>query len=597
MAARYAVSLMALLGAVSAQSSSYNSYTNSSSIASATSSSASPQYTDGSVVTVAGVQYLIQDDTSYQGTVLNLARKRQADSSIQSCLNVCSADVECKGTAYVSDTGNCIYYSSVDLDTKADAPGTDFALVQKRISASSTSSVFNGTQSATSVGAGATRTPGQSGNSTASATRSASRSAGVTGGAGNSTSLRPTGSASATSSGAVSTPVPSSPSTIITINGVVFLLEIDISYTGVKINFAIILAKRAGNSLDDCLVTCADNASCAGTAFDEASGTCTFYSSIDDASRAVDTGNDFATVISRAGANNGGATNGTSGNSTTPAAPSNVTAESFICPRLNGGVLLSNVEVTFSISCSEFLIGTTYDALAEIRQKRQAIDNTLPSTLSNCVDLCSLAPSCVGTTFEIATEQCSFYSAVSYATPLDGFDSAVRVQDNSGNGGTASTVTTTATVSGAIVTVTLVGQTTTAYVAGPTSTATVYAIVTSTVYANGGATGLPSGAVVTTAIPTSTVTYVNPVSTITMPQNYGQSTVTVTVNGNGAAAATQTVYQTVDQNGNVIGSSTAGAVAGGAGNPGAAYPTVTVYSSYCPQATQGSVVWTTVYVR
>ncbi|KAI4721645.1 hypothetical protein E4T48_02187 [Aureobasidium sp. EXF-10727] len=597
MAAKYAVSLMALLGAVSAQSSSYNSYTNSSSIASATSSSASPQYTDGSTVTVGSATYLIQTDTSYQGTVLNLARKRQADSSIQSCLSVCSADVACKGTAYVSDTGNCIYYSSVDLASKATTTGTDFALVQKRTTDSTTSSVFNGTMSATSGGAGATRTPGQSGNSTASSTRSASRSAGVTGGAGNSTSLRPTGSASATSSGAVSTPVPSSPSTIITINGVVFLLEIDISYTGVKINFAIILAKRAGNSLDDCLVTCADNASCAGTAFDEASGTCTFYSSIDDASRAVDTGNDFATVISRAGANNGGASNnGTSVNGTTPAAPSNVTAESFICPRLNGNILVSNVEVTFAISCSEFLIGTTYDALAEIRQKRQAIDNTLPSTLSNCVDLCSLAPSCVGTTFEIATEQCSYYSDVSYATPLDGFDSAVRVQDNSGNGngGAASTITTS--VNGQGVTVTVPGQTTTAYVAGPTSTATVYAIVTSTVYANGGVTGLPSGAVVTTAVPTSTVTYVNPVSTITMPQNYGQSTVTVTV-GNGGAAATQTVYQTVDQNGNVIGSSTAGAVAGGAGNPGAAYPTVTVYSSYCPQATQGSVVWTTVYVR
>ncbi|CAD0084778.1 unnamed protein product [Aureobasidium vineae] len=64
MAAKYAVSLMALLGAVSAQSSSYTSYTNSSSIASATSSSASPQYTDGSMVTVGGVTYEIQTDTS-----------------------------------------------------------------------------------------------------------------------------------------------------------------------------------------------------------------------------------------------------------------------------------------------------------------------------------------------------------------------------------------------------------------------------------------------------------------------------------------------------------------------------------------------------
>lgn len=523
---------------------------------------------------------------SYQGTVLTLSRKRQADSSIQNCLNTCSADTSCAGTAYVSDTGSCTYYSAVDTATKADTPGTDFALVQHRDGASSSG---NSTTSAT----GSATRPGVSGSSNSTSSATSSRPAGITG-AGNSTSSRPTGSASRTSS---ATAVPSSPSTIITINGVVFLLEINISYSGITIDFAI-LAKRAGESLDACLTACAANSNCAGTAYDESTGTCTFYTAIDSSSRTPTNNVDFATVLSRAGATGTGAgNNGTSGAGNTTSPATNATAESFICPALDGSVLLSNLEVTFTVSCGQFLIGTTYDALAEINTKRQAVDNGLPSTLSNCVDLCSLAESCVGTTFEDATQTCTFYSAVSYATPLDGYDSATKVAGQGNDGGE---VITTTTVIGGVVsttTLTVAGTTTTQYVAAP-STATVFVTSVSTVTSYvGGATGLPSGATVTEIVPVSTITYNPTVQTITLPQNYAQPTVTVTVGGgNAAPVATQTVYQTVDQNGNVIGSSTAGAVAGGAAGNMPSYPTVTVFSSYCPTATAGSVVWTTVYV-
>lgn len=60
MAAKFAVSLMALLGAVSAQSS---GYTNSSSIATSTTSSASSTFSNGAMVTNAGVVFTIMDDT------------------------------------------------------------------------------------------------------------------------------------------------------------------------------------------------------------------------------------------------------------------------------------------------------------------------------------------------------------------------------------------------------------------------------------------------------------------------------------------------------------------------------------------------------
>lgn len=87
--------------------------------------------------------------------------------------------------------------------------------------------------------------------------------------------------------------------------------------------------------------------------------------------------------------------------------------------------------------------------------------------------------------------------------------------------------------------------------------------------------------------------------TITLPQqqNNAVPTVTVTV-GSGAAVETSVVTVTVDSNGNVLGSSTAGAVAGGvAGAAGAAYPTVTVFAACTTPAVQDTTVWTTVYVR
>jgi hypothetical protein len=607
MASKYAVALMALLGSAAAQG--FNSSTS----ASTTSSAAVPMFTDGSKPTVGGTTFLIQTDTSYQGQLLRLARKRQSDSSIQSCLATCSADVDCEGTAFVQDTMSCLYYSSVDTATQADTPGTDFALVQDRASSSTTSEVFNGTSSA---GTSSTGVALPSGNSTASATGPAGVTGGagnnstsarptrsVTGGAGNN-STRPTGSASRTSSGVSTTTsgaaVPSTPSTLLTINGVLFLIEIDISKKGITIDFALIFAKRAGQSLDDCLTTCAANTNCAATSFTESDGVCTFYTSVTSGSETVDDNSTFATVISRAGATGSGATNGTSGgNNTTPAAPSNATAESFICPAFNAAVLQSSTNVTFSISCSSFLIGTTFDIQGTF-SKRQTFNNGLPQTLSNCVDLCSLSEECVGTTFDIARSTCSYYSSISYSTVINGFDSAVRVQDNSNDGGEVVTTT----VAGQVTTLTVPGATTTQYVAGATSTATVYSTITSTVYANGGgATAFPSGAVVTSVVSVSTMTYVNTVSTITVPQNQNAAaTVTVTVGGSGSGAGnyapvvTQTVYQTVDQAGNVIGSSTAGAVAGGAAGNGM-YPTVTVFAACStPAAQQDTTVWTTVYV-
>lgn len=292
MVSKYAA-LMALIGSVAAQG-----YSNSSSIASTTSSASGAAYTNGAEPTVGGTTFLIQTDTTYSdATVLTLSRKRQASSGIASCLATCSDSDRCVGTSYSDDTMQCTYYSSIDSTSSTPSPGTDFALVQDRATSSTTSDVFNGTTPVTS-GSPSTRTSGVSvsgvNNSTTRATGSSTRSAGVSGV--NNSTTRATGSASRTSStvsrtsGSVPTSVPSS---LLTINGVLFLIEIDINYRGITIDFAI-LSKRAGETLDQCLTTCAANAACAGTGFED--GTCTFYSSIEDGSRVVDTGNTFATV-------------------------------------------------------------------------------------------------------------------------------------------------------------------------------------------------------------------------------------------------------------------------------------------------------------
>ncbi|KAI5198478.1 hypothetical protein E4T39_06764 [Aureobasidium subglaciale] len=446
--------------------------------------------------------------------------------------------------------------------------------------ASTTSDVFNGTTpfapgSATRT-SGVSLSSGAAGNSTTRATGSLTRSA----------------SASRTSSGASSTtsgaPI-STPSSIITINGVLFLIEIDISYQGITIDFAI-LVKRAGETFDQCLTTCAANSNCAGTSFTDSE--CTFYSSINANSQQVADGTTFATVISRANAGTGAGTNGTN---PSPGTPSNVTAESLICPAYQGAVLTSSVDITFAISCGRFLIGTTFDAISTIQTKRQAIQAGLPQTISNCVDLCSVAEGCVGVTFQVSTETCSYYSDVTGSTILDGYDSAVRVQDNSGDG--SGEVVTTTVINGQVTTTTVfaAGQTTTAYVAAGT-TATVYTTIISTVTVLAGGDGLPlpSGATVTYISSVGEVVYTNTVPAV----NMAFPTVTITTGGAGGAAATVTVY--VDQNGNPIGGSGSGSGAAGAGAAGAVYPTVTVHDvstvSVCPTTTD-SVVWTTVYVR
>jgi len=335
---------------------------------------------------------------------------------------------------------------------------------------------------------------------------------------------------------------------LITFDGVLFFLEFDINYNGVQLDLAI-LFKRAGDSLDDCLNTCAKTQSCAATSFETDNGVCTFYSSVDQASRMFDNSTDFATVISRPTNFNGTNTNGTNSNS-------NITAESLICPKYNGHVITPAVgNNSFAVECGEFLVGNTFDIEMSFTtfNKRQAMMTGLPLTISNCIDICSLSDKCVGTVFDIEKNVCSYYSQVNYAMAMSGFDAATKVannMNNNGNGKATTTVTATTTSTAFVLPpgiTTSAGAGPVTYSAGAystsVSTVTSYVAPSASVFygPNGQPTtvvmgGLPAGATVTSMVAVGPTQYVNSIPTAAFASQ-AQPTVTVYVTTNGAAGA------------------------------------------------------------
>ncbi|KAG9986289.1 hypothetical protein KCU72_g21778, partial [Aureobasidium melanogenum] len=197
---------------------------------------------------------------------------------------------------------------------------------------------------------------------------SASSTAGAGAGSGsdNSTATATSGSVSSTTSAA-----PASSTSATTVGGVSFFIEFDITFDGISIDLDIILAKRAGNSLQDCLTTCAAHTECVATAYNSNTTSCTFFSSFDKSTRRSAPGIDFAQVTGRSNnstssaANNGTSSTGAPFPSTTqnnngtsvtasPNPGNNGTfpnAESIICPEYNDQVLQETDGSQYLIRC------------------------------------------------------------------------------------------------------------------------------------------------------------------------------------------------------------------------------------------------------
>ncbi|KAH0256502.1 WSC-domain-containing protein, partial [Aureobasidium melanogenum] len=107
--------------------------------------SAATTYADGATPSVNGVTFEIQVNVTYSGQTLTLTKKRAA-AVVGDCLNTCSQSTSCVGTAF--DGSVCTYFGSIDNSTKVSAPGTTFATVEARSTATSTSSSSTGVPSA-----------------------------------------------------------------------------------------------------------------------------------------------------------------------------------------------------------------------------------------------------------------------------------------------------------------------------------------------------------------------------------------------------------------------------------------------------------------
>ncbi|KAG2165383.1 hypothetical protein JADG_005122 [Aureobasidium aubasidani] len=109
--------------------------------------SAATTYANGSTPSVGGVTYGIEIDVTYQGIPVSssLPQKRAA-VVVGDCLNACAQNSACVGTAF--DGSACTLYGSIDTSTKSSAPGTTFATVKSRSTATSTSSSSTGIPSA-----------------------------------------------------------------------------------------------------------------------------------------------------------------------------------------------------------------------------------------------------------------------------------------------------------------------------------------------------------------------------------------------------------------------------------------------------------------
>ncbi|KAG9757355.1 hypothetical protein KCU75_g11842, partial [Aureobasidium melanogenum] len=366
---------------------------------------------------------------------------------------------------------------------------------------------------------------------------SASSTAGAGAGSGsdNSTATATSGSVSSTTSAA-----PASSTSATTVGGVSFFIEFDITFDGISIDLDIILAKRAGNSLQDCLTTCAAHTECVATAYNSNTTSCTFFSSFDKSTRRSAPGIDFAQVTGRANnstssaANNGTSSTGAPFPSTTqnnngtsvtasPNPGNNGTfpnAESIICPEYNDQVLQETDGSQYLIRCGLEIEGIVLLTRKARMVRRQATFGN--DWIVDCIDSCSAMDTCVGTTYNSAQGSCTFYSTVDSLAANADTDSAILVNE------APAAVTTSLVPVVATETVTE-GEVTRTITTTPMTTSTVYSTVTRTIQSC--APGVPCSA--------ATVTDVVVAYTTVCPAS------AVPTGANGGAAAGAVTTQTV----------------------------------------------------
>jgi hypothetical protein len=444
------------------------------------------------------VKFEVQTDVTYGGVSLIInKRKRASGDSLNECINTCASDSRCVATSFEDSRSLCEYFSKISGGAQS-APGVDFAQVTERagqpIDASNPptpNGPSNNGTSSTPVSSPSSGGSGSSGSSISRPTFSSSLNYNISSTASQSKTSSVQDSVSSATGSTTGSAAPSATPLITTVNGTTFSLEFDITYDGIKFSLDIALSKRAGQTLDDCLLGCSSTTECVGTAFDEDAGSCTYYSQIDKSTRKRADGVTFATVIPKqSSSSSSGISSTASSNSTATSSGSSASAtptglEDLICPKLDGNVITNGLDAAFTIKCNTGVIGTplTIDA----SRKRQV--TSLPVSLSNCVDVCSTETACVATTFDDATNSCAYFSTFELIV-AQGIDAALRLEPNGAPVLTVTvpvTVTETKTIQtegGSVVQTGVVTRTIVQTISGnggSYSTATVYATTVVTI--------------------------------------------------------------------------------------------------------------------
>ncbi|KAK5999297.1 hypothetical protein QM012_005622 [Aureobasidium pullulans] len=248
---------------------------------SSTTTSSAPSTPTGPVVvqSAGGYSYMGCYTEATNGRALTGSSKAAASISVDACASYCSAYTyfgveygnECycgnvmqPGSGPITD-GRCKMPCAANSTQLCGGPN-GLNMYQKSVSSSTSSSVSSTPSSSSSL-----YTPSSS---TAAFSSSTTSSSSVT---------------------STSASISASP---IIIAGVSFTVEQDTTYSGTTIST--LGRKRAVSDLNSCMTTCANNAICAGTAFD---GTfCSYYSAIDPNSKVAMIGTTFATVQNRSSA-------------------------------------------------------------------------------------------------------------------------------------------------------------------------------------------------------------------------------------------------------------------------------------------------------
>ncbi|KAH0016993.1 hypothetical protein KCU78_g7669, partial [Aureobasidium melanogenum] len=380
---------------------------------------------------------------------------------------------------------------------------------------------------------------------------SSTAGAGAGSGSNNSTATATSGSGSSTTSAA-----PASSTSATTIGGVGFFIEFDITFDGISIDLDIILAKRAGNSLQDCLTTCAAHSECVATAYNSNTTSCTFFSSFDKSSRRSAPGIDFAQVTGRSNSTSSAANNGTSStgapfpsttqnnNGTSVTASPNPgnngtfpNAESVICPQYDDQVLQDTDGSQYLIRCGLEIEGIVLLTRKARMVRRQATFGN--DWIVDCIDSCAAMDTCVGTTYNSAQGSCTFYSTVDSLAANADTDSAILVNE-------APAVVTTSLVPVVSTETVTEGEVTRTITTTPLTTSTVYSTVTRTIQSC--APGVPCSAATVTDVVVAYTT-VCPVSAVPTGANGGAAAGAVTTQTVKVCTACQyapttvTVYQ------------------------------------------------------